>query len=216
MAIWYFIYIYIYFSFKINLFYLITLYKTPAIIWWHSIRVAVTHERNETERNLKKIQSLTHTPGGKPVETTTTSWFCSLLLFTFFFSNFRLAVRIKNFSLDINLIFPPPKSVNPISYSCCCWNIAKFNSEEMDLSVATHTHTHTHDTEISQEIAGTHKKKCFFYFFSCFIFLIFCTPTTMEKRNEQDGLCSLLRYNDNDNCLHFIACLNEKKKRKEE
>ena len=83
----------------------------------------------------------------------------------------------------------------------------------MDLSVATHTHTHTHDTEISQEIAGTHKKKCFFYFFSCFIFLIFCTPTTMEKRNEQDGLCSLLRYNDNDNCLHFIACLNEKKKK---
>lgn len=29
--------------------YLITLYKTPAIIRWHSIRVAVTHERNPKE-----------------------------------------------------------------------------------------------------------------------------------------------------------------------
>lgn len=47
--------------------YLITLYKTPAIIRWHSIRVAVTHERNPKENSelLLLLLTLTHLAGSQ-------------------------------------------------------------------------------------------------------------------------------------------------------
>ena len=151
--------------------YLITLYKTPAIIRWHSIRVAVTHERNETEKGKqKRIQSLlTHTPGGKPVETTTTSWFCSLLLFStgrprenrlFFQLSIFFQICYQGFFFSL--------IINPISYYR--WKDKRVIHWQCRRNRFVSCHTRYHKRLQAQ------KKKSFFKF------------KTTEKRNEQDGL----------------------------
>lgn len=71
--------------------YLITLYKTPANIRWHSIRVAVTHERNPKEiQSCYFFFSLSHTWREASRDNDNI-----LVLFTFFFSFFTLVDRVR-------------------------------------------------------------------------------------------------------------------------